>query len=117
MLSFDDLDLLEVKVNGLNCLRNILYTLYFARQGIQKSYNIFSVSPRLQYVFGDIAFCKFSDLWPIWPGDADKSGRKPNLAQSIIYLVWKYEDILTSSFWDIGPDSKGTVEGCRGQGH
>ena len=72
MSSFDDLDLLEVKVNGLNRLKNILYTLHFVRQAVQKSYNIFSVSPRLQYVFGDIAFCKLSDLWPIWPGDATK---------------------------------------------
>ena len=41
----------------------------------------------------------------------------PNVAQSIIYDVWKYEDILTSSFLDIGPDNKSTVEGCGGQGH
>ena len=72
MSSFDDLDLLEVEVDGLNCLKNILYTMHFARQAIHKSYNIISVSPRLQYVFGDIAFCKFSDLWPIWPGDTTK---------------------------------------------
>ena len=72
MSSFDDLDLLEVDVNGLNYLKNILYTMHFARQAINKPYNIVSVSPRLQYVFGDIAFCKFSDIWPIWPGDATK---------------------------------------------
>ena len=117
MSSFDDLDLLEVKVNGLNHFRNILYTLHFARQAIHKSFNIFSVSPRLQYVFGDVVLCKLSDLWPIWPGDTTHNGRKPTVAQSIIYDVWKYEDILTSSFWDIGPDSKGTIEGCGGQGH
>ena len=62
MSRFDDLDLLEIKVNGLNDLRNILYSMHFARQAIHKAYNMFFVSPRLQYVFGDIAFCKFSDL-------------------------------------------------------
>ena len=62
MSRFNDLDLLEMKVNGLTDHRNILYSMHFARQAIHKVYNMFFVSPRLQYVFGDIAFCKFSEF-------------------------------------------------------
>ena len=62
--NFDDLDLLEVKVNGLNSSAEIFCTrIHSAKTSYPKDHIIsFPCLLDCKYAFGDIAFCKFSDL-------------------------------------------------------
>ena len=57
-------------------------------------------------MFADIDFSKFSDFWPIWHRDRTNLKENENLAKSISYFVWTFEDIRQRTFWDIGRDSK-----------
>ena len=72
ILNFDDLDLLDVKVNDEYYFIDTSHGNQSLRQAIYSSCSTFFVSPRSQYMFVDIDISKFSDLWPIWHRDRTK---------------------------------------------
>ena len=80
--NFDDLDdVLEVKMNYQNRLRNHAYRIHIPRNAVQRSRNHFSVSPIPKYRLGGIRFFSRSATFDLFVFEIEQKCKKTTVSQ------------------------------------